>query len=174
MKIFFKYSIIAIVLFCSGTVFSQKPADTEDEYQKEYQRRIKKTTINGVYIPADLAEVFVQLTKLTEEKARRKFMALPEDSTYHFLHFSLGRWMIYNWSFYEGSRLADYLKTAGLSYPDDMADFLIVAWHRHLLKKPLEIKTLIEGFKERRKQSIEEERKKGKVISEEKRVRKKN
>jgi hypothetical protein len=64
------------------------------------------------------------------------------------------------------------LRSAGVTYPDDMADFVMLAYHRRLHEKPVNIKELATEFKEKRKKEHQERLKKGKVIHEE--VRKKN
>ena len=99
------------------------------------------------------------------------FKAIPEDSVCRVMHNRLGQWMIVNWSFYEGSRLSNYLRSAGVSYPDDMADFLLLAFHHHLHGKPVVIKDLAVYFREKRKQAWEQERREGEILKEE--VRKK-
>ena len=77
--------------------------------------------------------------------------------------------MIYNWGFYQGSRLSHYLKGLGLEHPDDMARFMIVSWHRHLNEKPLDIKLQVDYyFKLREQERLERELGK-EVIHEEKR-----
>ncbi len=88
------------------------------------------------------------------------------------MHNRLGQWIILNWGFYGGSRLSHYLRSAGVTYPDDMADFLILAYHRKLNGKPVVVKELATPFRERRKKEFQAEQKKGKVIHEE--TRKKN
>jgi hypothetical protein len=52
-----------------------------------------------------------------------------------------------------------------------MADFLILAYHRRLNGKSIEIRELAKYFREKRKKEFEEEKKQGKVISEETRKR---
>lgn len=45
-----------------------------------------------------------------------------------------------------GSRLAYYLKSRGLSFPDDMEDLLIRCWYRHLNKQALDDQKLIDTY----------------------------
>lgn len=153
--------------------FAQEgPANDEKEFEKQYQERIKKDKLNGVYIPKNLDDAILQLNKIISAESQAKIKAIPEDSVCHALHSRLGQWIILNWGFYGGSRMSHYLKSAGVTFPDDMADFLLLAYHRSLNGKPVQIKELVIGFKEKRKKEFEEEKKKGKVISEE--TRKKN
>lgn len=148
------------------------PASTEAEYEKQYQERIKKDKLNGVYIPKNLDEAMTELDKRISVESQGKVKVIPEDSVCIVMHNRLGQWMILNWGFYGGSRLSHYIRSAGITFPDDMADFLILAYHRRLNGKPVGIKELATEFRAKRKKEFEEERKKGKVIHEE--VRKKN
>jgi hypothetical protein len=53
-----------------------------------------------------------------------------------------------------------------------MADFMLIAYHRHLHSKPVELRELAKSYRETRKKAFIEEKKEGKVIKEE--VKKKN
>lgn len=166
--------VLLLVWCCLGTLTAQQPYNppsNEAEFERQYQERIKKDRLSGIYIPKNLDDALAQLNKLTTEDSRRVFRAIPEDTVCKIMHNRLGQWMIVNWSFYDGSRLSHYLRSAGVSYPDDMADFLILAFHRHLNGHPVAIRDLAIYFKEKRKQSWEKERAKGKVLHEEVRKR---
>jgi hypothetical protein len=149
-----------------------KPKDVlsaEEQYQKEYNKRIKRERLFGVYIPKDLPDAYTQLNRLTPIEAKAKFKRVEEEIAAKKLHFSLGRWIIHNWGFYGGSRLSHYIKKMGLSHPDDQAQLIIRTYHRYLNKKPLDIKKTAEDLQEARIKKLEERKKKGKVISKEKR-----
>lgn len=168
-----------LLFFFTCTLFAQTapvkeewPASTEAEYEKQYQERIKKDKLNGTYIPKNLEEAMTELDKRISAESQAKMKTIPEDSVCMVMHNRLGQWMILNWGFYGGSRLSHYLKSAGITFPDDMADFLILAYHRRLNTKPIGIKELATEFREKRKKEFEEKKKKGTVIHEE--VRKKN
>lgn len=128
-----------LLMFTTILAFSQ-----ETDFEKQFQQRIKKDVINGVYIPQDLAECFQELNKKISEESKRKFKAMSEADAATKLHFSLGRWIWYNWSLYEGSRLSVYLNKVGVHHPEDMAKLIIISYHRYLNKKPLEVKSLAE------------------------------
>lgn len=151
----------------ASTSKPEGPANTEEEYQKRYQERITKDRLHGVYIPKNLDDALVQLDKNISEESRAKIKAIPEDSVADALRNRLGRWMINNWCFYEGSRFSHYLRSAGVTYPDDMGDFMVIAYHRHLNGHPVEIKELAKNFRETRKAAFEAEKKQGTVIKEE-------
>ncbi len=84
---------------------------------------------------------------------------MTEDQVRHKLFFSLGRWIIYNWGFYDGSRLSDRLRKLGIYHPEDMAEFIIITYHRKMLQQPLNAKELIEQMTEKRKKEWEKRHK---------------
>lgn len=167
------FSTLFIFSIFSNALLSQTegPPSDEKEFEKQYQERIKKDKLNNVYIPKNLDDAMLQLDKIISPESQAKVKAIPEDSVCMALHNRLGQWMILNWGFYGGSRLSHYLRSAGITFPDDMADFLILAYHRKLNGKPIEIKQLAIYFKEKRKKEFEAEKKEGKVIHEETRKR---
>lgn len=110
---------------------SPSPTTPEDAEAK-YARNIKKSRINGVYIPKDHLEAVKELKEISPKDALAKFRAQPEEVVVKKLHFGLGRWIRYNWNFYEGSRLGEHLKTMGVSHPDDMSAFLMILLYRDL------------------------------------------
>ncbi len=169
MKFIFSTTFLLLSILNIG--LAQKPPTTEKEIEKRYNERIKKKYIHGVYIPEDLADAFVHLNKLIDKDSKKKFKEVPEKVAVQKLHFSLGRWMIYNWGFYEGSRLSHSIRKMGVSHPDDMARFVIITYHRYLNKDDLKAKELVEYFVEKQKQEILDRKSKGKVIHEEKRKR---
>ena len=162
--------ILALILFPSifslASIQAQeikeiKPSNTAEEFEKQYERNIRKSRINGVYIPKDLNDAINELVKLSPPESLEKFKIVSEDIVAKKLHFGMGRWMIVNWNFYEGSRLSNYLKNLGVGHPDDMADFLIVSLHRHLNGKDLKTAESAAIIK---KKNIEKVKKRRKVI----------
>ena len=161
--------------FLPDVSFSQiGPPNNKAEFEKMYNRRIRQRILNRVYIPKDMADAFNELNKKIDAGSKAKYISIPEEAAARKLHFSLGRWMITNWSFYEGSRFSKYLKDIGITHPDDMAQFTMRCYHRHLSEKPLDVKPLIIEIKERRKKEADERKGGGEVIHEEKRIRPKN
>lgn len=148
------------------------PPNNEKEYEEQYQERIKKDRLYNVYIPKNLDDAMLQLDKAMTPESKVVMKAIPEDQVCKQLHGRLGQWIINNWGFYGGSRLSHYLRSAGITYPDDMADFLILAYHKRLNDKPVQIKETATLLKEMRKKAWEEEQKEREVLYEE--TRKKN
>ncbi|HAD14169.1 MAG TPA: hypothetical protein DCF33_17225 [Saprospirales bacterium] len=172
------YFLFFLLLCGSNGIMAQNqevepaPPSSEAEFERQYQENIRKEVLNGVYIPKNLEDAITELDKRVSPEARMKFKSIPEDSVCVLMHHRLGQWMIHNWGFYGGSRFSHYLRSAGVTFPDDMADFMILAYHRRQNEKPVAIKELATEFKSKRKKAYEEEKKKGKVIHEE--VRKRN
>ena len=136
---------LGLVLLAS---FSMK-AQTIEEYEANYTRRITLEVINGVYIPADLEDAFSELERLSEPAGIARFKKAPEEEIRRRLHFGLGRWILINWGLEDGSRISHFLKGKGFSVPDDMVRMIIVGWHRHLHGKPLGLEEEIALVKQR-------------------------
>lgn len=135
-------------------------AQTEAEFEANYAKRIRMEMIDGVYIPADLADAHAELSRLAEPKALAQFKQSPEDSIRRKLHFGLGRWIMVNWGLEEGSRISHYMKGVGVSVPDDMVEVIILTWHRHLNSRPLEMADEIAAIDKRREAEKRERDKK--------------
>jgi len=148
------------------------PAQMEmqgDAYEQKYEWRIQQETLYGVYIPKDVNEALLELNRLIDQPSKKKFLTLTENEAAHKLFFSLGRWMSYNWRFYDGSRLSVYLQKMGIHDPEDMSRFVIILYHRSLAKDPLDVKLLAQQFTQSEELHKKERLLRGTIIYEEKR-----
>jgi len=161
-SILFVFTLIALT---TGNLFAQKNIEdnsgisnpkNEKEYEQLYERNIRKSRINGVYIPADLNEAFAELDALSPPESVEKFKNAPEEVIETKLHFGLGRWIYIFWNFEEGSRYVEHLKQLGLMDFDHMIMFTIVTYHRHKNNKPLNVEELVEKYRQERLKYIEE------------------
>ncbi len=134
---------------------SQAQNNAEQEYQEQYAINIAQESINGIYIPADVTEAMIELDRLSDDAGRSKLLETDEQHAADVLVMGLGKWMVVNWNFYEGSRLSHKLKEYGVTHPDDMAKFLIVSYHRHLRGVPQELESRGAAFYEIRKKEQE-------------------
>lgn len=153
---------VLLFILCFGlstSLSAQKNSAAYQKWKKEYDERIQKEYLFDVYIPEDMGDAFLQLNKLIDASSKSKFKAAEEEAAVRKLHFSLGRWIIYNWQFYDGSRLSHSLKQLNIHHPDDMARVLIRSYHRYLNKRPLNIKEQVEFIEERKKREREEKMK---------------
>ncbi len=152
--------------FLCGAVYAQQkpinPQDTvpvslfEKRFNEKYQKNIKKSRINGVYIPKNLAEAHEELKALSPAESLEKFKNAEKEFVVGRLHYGLGRWMILNWNFYDGSRYAHYLSELGLSHPDDMARFTLLTFHDVLNGKEPDVSKTINKLLKERQQIIQE------------------
>jgi len=145
----------------------------EKGYEAQYQRNIKKSRINGVYIPANLEEAFKELDDLSPEQSKAKFTNAPEKIVATKLHFGLGRWISVYWNFIEGSRYVEYLRQLGITDPDHMIQFTIVSYHRYKNNKPLDVEAQVEAYKVLREEKRQELLNRRELIHQEKRPIKK-
>ncbi len=127
----------------------------EKRFNEKYNRNIKKTRINGVYIPKDLEEAFSEIEQLSTKESLDKFKNADADFVVKRLHYGLGRWIVVNWNFYEGSRISHHIKSYGVTHPDDQVRFLLFALHNHLNNKDLELKKIADRVLQERKAIIE-------------------
>ncbi len=158
---FLLITTISLFLF-SGLSSQIKVVSHDKEKQKLieeadsiYQSNIKKSRLNGVYIPKDLDDAFKELDRLSPPESLAKMKTTTEDVIAKKLHFGLGRWMSYNWNFSEGSRFAHHLRQLGLFDTDDMIDFTLVSYHRYLTQKPQEIEIRVKKMVEKRSKKKE-------------------
>jgi len=148
-----RHSIFVTLLCIFATAIS---AQSREEVLEQYEKNIRREYLNDVYIPADIEEAIEELKQLGDAGAIDRFRSASEEQIARSLHFGLGRWMNVNWNFLEGSRYSHYLKQLGISHPDDMTEFTIVSFHRHLNQRPLEIEERARAFAQMRKQQQEE------------------
>jgi hypothetical protein len=160
--------IFGFILFFPTLLLAQ-PSIKKDPYLEKYEWRLRQEMLYGTYIPKDVNEVFMELNKKIGEPSKNKFKSMSEEEAAGKLFFSLGRWMTHNWSLYEGSRLSKYMQDMGIHHPDDMVRFLIIAYHRSLNRKPLEIKSLVEQIQQKEETEKQQRQQKGTILFEEKR-----
>lgn len=130
------------ILFLGSTITAQT-SEFEKSFNATYSKNIKKPRINGTYIPKNLDDVYKEINELSSPNALHRFKLGEEAVVSKKLALGLGRWMYVNWNFYEGSRISHLLKTKyNISHPEDMSEFLITCYHRHLNKKTIHEKEL--------------------------------
>ncbi len=176
MNFFRTHCLLALCMIISMSSYTQDEAifpKGEKGYEIQYQRNIKKSRINGVYIPANLEEAFKELDDLSPEGAKVKFTNATEAVVAKKLHFGLGRWISVYWNFIEGSRYVEYLRQLGITDPDHMIQFTIVSYHRYKNNKPLEVETQVEKYKTLREEKRQELLNRRQLIHQEKRPVKK-
>ena len=91
------------------------------EEREANKSRIVADSINGLYIPKNLEECFLELDKLLKTKDIEAIKNLKYRSETILYHHGFGTWLRNNWGLWGGSRLQQYLISKGLSHPDNMS-----------------------------------------------------
>jgi hypothetical protein len=104
----------------------------QEQQQKDYQTYLAKTqqdTLNGIYIPKDLKDCFIQLDKVLSAKDRDEIKSLKNrDETIKY-HHGLGMWLRNNWGLWGGSRLQKYFLAKKVNHPDEMSALILAFYY---------------------------------------------
>ncbi|QIA08837.1 DUF6794 domain-containing protein [Draconibacterium halophilum] len=121
--------------------FSQSAADSLkiDIYSSD--------SINGIYIPKDLNDCFIQIDGFWNDSIKTKVQSWTENEFCGNAHLGFGMWMRNNWGLWSGSRLQVYFKDKGIYHPDDMSGIILTSYHRYLTGKDVELKKQIKEYK---------------------------
>jgi hypothetical protein len=123
-------------------------------------------SINGIYIPKNVEDAIRRFNVLIDAASMEKFKTSSEEIILTRATRSLGKWMIINWSLYEGSRLVENMRRRGVFHPEDIVAFILISYHRTLNGKPLEEEARIKGFQVARKEAYDARRLQGPVLKE--------
>lgn len=147
-------SLFFLLLMANGLLPAQfsSPPNNRAEYDKQYQWRVKQDRLYGIYIPKSLDEAMLEMDRLTEEASKKKYAALPEDIAFRKLFHSLRPWIIQNWGLEGGSRFSRLFEPLQLRHPDDIAELVMISWHRQLHNKDRDFKGLVEQIRQKRKE----------------------
>ena len=152
MKLFLTAFIILSTLSLST---AQTFPNTRAELDSVYSVNIKMSKLYGIYIPKDVDDAIDRLNKMTPPDAIEKFKNVPDEvEVSKKLQLGIGRWMIVNWNFEEGSRLSHYLKQQGVLHPEDMSQFILRSYYRRLNDLPDNSEAIIEELAIGRKKSV--------------------
>jgi len=95
------------------------------EDREAYNNRIVADSINGLYIPKNLEECFLELNKHLKPKDIEAIKKLKNNNEMILYHRGFGTWLRNNWGLYCGSRLQKYLIGKGLKHPDSMSSTIL-------------------------------------------------
>ena len=98
----------------------ERKIQRKQEYEA-YLQRLTADTINGIYIPRNIEECFLQLDTLLSAHLRNLILNSKSIKEIDGLHFGPGMWIRNNWGLWCGSRLQTYLLKRGLNHPDEMS-----------------------------------------------------
>jgi len=91
------------------------------EERVAYKKRIVADSLNGLYIPKNLEECFIELNKLLRPKDIEEIKNLKDRNETILYHHGFGTWLRNNWGLWGGSRLQLYLTKKGIDHPDSMS-----------------------------------------------------
>lgn len=91
------------------------------EQREAYKKRIIADSINGLYIPKNLEECFLELNKLLKTKDIETIKKLEDRDKTILYHHGFGTWLRNNWGLWNGSRLQIYFIKKGITHPDGMS-----------------------------------------------------
>lgn len=150
-----KHIFLALLLGVGVNLCAQPETESDSAYYANYNQRISQTHLNGFYIPENMQDAFATLDELSDPAGLEKFKQADEVVVAQKLKGGLGRWMLINWGFHEGSRFSHYLKNEGILHPEDMAQCMIVSYHRHLNGRPIDLKNQAEAYAALRRKEYE-------------------
>jgi hypothetical protein len=91
---------------------------------------------DGVYIPKNLADSFIELDRMLTSEFKEHIKTHPKNDMILY-HLGLGMWLRNNWGLWVNSRLAQYFKTICVYHPDHMSGVLLYEYWDHLNDCPL-------------------------------------
>lgn len=96
----------------------------ENEY-KEYSAKIEKESINGIYIPKNLEECFMELDRLLSEEDKNTLKNLKDKEETILYHHGLGTSIRNMWGLWGGSRLQAIFINKKVRHPDEMSAVIL-------------------------------------------------
>lgn len=125
-------SIVIILFFVFGTIFSQKDC-------KDYKEN---------YIPKNLKDAIEYLNCVWSEFDKTEFKNKEEKEAVTELHFGTGMSIRNGWDLWKGkNRICRFFKSKGIFHPDDISSIILTSFHRHLNGKSIDLETQIEDYK---------------------------
>ena len=101
----------------------------EIEAQRAYEERLTKDSLNGVYIPQNMEECFIELDSLLKTKDKVEMKSLPSKDDMILYHHGLGTSLRNSWGLWGGSRLQKYFNSRGVYHPDSMSAIILEYYH---------------------------------------------
>ena len=101
----------------------------QEEEKKDYLQKLQNDTINGVYIPKNLEDCFIQLDKLLSDEDKQTIKQLQSKEETIQFHHGLGMWLRNNWGLWGGSRLQQYMLDRKINHPDDMSATILMFYY---------------------------------------------
>lgn len=85
-----------------------------------------------VLIPATIEEAIAELEKMLHPDFIEEARKMTQSQFVSSQHFGLALWMRNNWGLWQKNQLTEQLKSLGVTHPDRMSAFLLIALWHHL------------------------------------------
>lgn len=132
-------------------LLKQKNGDEKDKI------KFTTDTINGIYIPKDLRDCFVQINSFWNDSTKIQVKNWEEKEFAGKVHLGFGMWIRNNWRLWGGSRLSKYFNDLGIYHPDDMSGIILDSYHRNLNNKEIKLDDQIKYYQDFWENSNKEE-----------------
>jgi len=112
-----------------------KPIQIKEKKRNEEELiKYSSDSLDGIYIPKNLEDSFLQLNVIWKDSINLKIELLEKG-----MHFGLGMWLRNNWGLWQGSRLSKYFNDLGIYHADDMSGIILTSYQRHLKNEKIEL-----------------------------------
>lgn len=139
----------SIELMHKNKLKARREKKIENKIKQEcYIKRMESDSINGIYIPQNLEECFLELDKILKPKDISNFKNLKEEKDVSLYHHGLGTWLRNNWYLWGGSRLSKYFNNLGIYHPDDISSIILVSYYRYLNQQEIKLDEQINYYKD--------------------------
>jgi hypothetical protein len=106
--------------------------------EEEYLAKVQRDTLNGVYVPKDLQDCFLQLDKMLSTKDKTEIKNLKNKQETIKYHHGLGMTLRNSWGLWGGSRLQKYFLDKKVNHPDGMSSLILEYYYDWLNDKNAE------------------------------------
>lgn len=121
-----RFVILTLCIITGTCINAQKKFKTTRQIQASSAK------INGIYIPRDVNDAVNVLDTLLTNEQKDTLKTLSYEDYMAGLHHGLGMKLRNDWGLWKDSRLSLYFVSSGISHPDKMSDYILLAFYHHL------------------------------------------
>lgn len=129
------HDIYETILISYHRYLNNKPINLEEQIKrhtlrrenehKEYIAKTEMDSINGIYIPKNLEECFIELDRLLSEEDKNTIKNLKNKNETALYHLGLGTTIRNMWGLWSGSRLQLFFIKKKIQHPDEMSGMIL-------------------------------------------------
>lgn len=106
---------------------------------------VSESVIDGVYIPKDIEDCFLELSKPEYNEIRTLLLTIIENNIDRNFKGTVDFW--HKWYFHEASRLTKYFNDLGIMYAKSMQDIILHTFYRKMHDSPIRFNEEIAKYK---------------------------